>query len=299
MDFNANGKIDPVDIGILQTILKPEADASIELSGYSFSFVQRLIPILKPDGSPRIYMPQLLYQEKDKYSLHKYGNGPFCRFSISSEWNGVAGVYALIENFNILYIGQCADFGKRYNQGYGNISPRNCYVGGQTTNCKINALILEKYIEGSPLSLYFYPTSNYDRVERILISAFRPSYNGAVPPVISKNDTAHSKIHSPFSLIQIIWKRICNSSSEKSIKASKSSTNFTPPSEKLTNKEKIIRFLQTNRFAYCDDCLQSLCNISSRQAVFQICSYQISDQLIETKSACHRCNKYKKTRQLK
>lgn len=299
MDFNGNRKMDPVDIGIMQVVLKPEINTAIELGGYSFSFVQQLSPILKPDGSPRIYMPQFLYQEKDKRPLHTYGNGPFCKFSISSEWSRVAGVYALIEDSQVLYIGQCADFAKRYNQGYGNISPRNCYVGGQPTNCKINALILEKHIEDCSISLYFHPTSDYDHVERLLISTYRPPYNRTIPLVTFKKKQVPSKTEPPSSVIRTILKKILNNTSEKSTKANHSPSTYTSPFESMTNKEKIIRFLQENHFAYCDDCLQALCNISSRQSVYQICSYQISDKLIKKHQPCHQCHKHKKTRQLK
>jgi hypothetical protein len=32
------------------------------------------------------------------------------------------------------YVGECRDLVKRFNSGYGQISPRNCFVGGRRTN---------------------------------------------------------------------------------------------------------------------------------------------------------------------
>src|SRR5438552_3937886 len=38
--------------------------------------------------------------------------------------------------------GRCLDnVGKRINQGYGRIHPKNCYLDGQSTNCRLNTLI--------------------------------------------------------------------------------------------------------------------------------------------------------------
>jgi hypothetical protein len=61
--------------------------------------------------------------------------------------------------------------------GYGNISPRNCYVGGQPTNCRINSLILEMYKRGSQIELLFYETRDRFNIERTLINELNPEWN--------------------------------------------------------------------------------------------------------------------------
>ena len=38
----------------------------------------------------------------------------------------------------------------------GGISPRNCFAGGQETNCRINNLILEASKGGEETTLWFY-----------------------------------------------------------------------------------------------------------------------------------------------
>src|SRR5712692_978041 len=105
-----------------------------------FSKVASLKPDCEPNGGITEFMPQSKYKHKEDSSLHKYGRGPFCRFRITKDLP-FQGVYILTENGNIAYIGECEDLSDRINMGYGQISPRNCYEGGQRTNCKINTLI--------------------------------------------------------------------------------------------------------------------------------------------------------------
>jgi hypothetical protein len=73
--------------------------------------------------------------------LNKYGDENFCEFTISEHLND-KGVYCFEVDGKIKYIGRCVDnFKKRINQGYGKIHPKNCFIDGQTTNCRVNSLI--------------------------------------------------------------------------------------------------------------------------------------------------------------
>lgn len=112
--------------------------------------------------------------------MNKYGSGTFCRFSIHSKWSGASGVYAFFIDDVLVYIGQAADFAQRINMGYGNISPKNCFVGGQSTNCKINKMVLNAIKSGQKVTLYFHLTHDYNRVERELIKYYKPQYNTAL-----------------------------------------------------------------------------------------------------------------------
>ena len=51
------------------------------------------------------------------------------------------------------------------NIGYGKISPRNCYAGGQSTNCKMNKIVLELFQQGKRVDLFFHKTENYKNVK--------------------------------------------------------------------------------------------------------------------------------------
>jgi len=88
------------------------------------------------------------------------------------------GVYALMKDGAVCYIGECEDLGKRFNMGYGNISPKNCYQGGQPTNCKINHRVLEVSKAGGRIDLYFHQTSQRKAVEKLLIVRCSPPWNG-------------------------------------------------------------------------------------------------------------------------
>lgn len=150
---------------------------------YPFEFIQEICPERNPDGNIAEYYPEKLYFSHDKAALNKYGNGPFCRFSIDSNWNGVCGVYAFYIDDELVYIGKTENFGQRFNLGYGQISPRNCFLNGQVTNCKINKVVLNAVKKSQKIELYFYPTNEYSFVESELINYYSPKYNGVHPSV--------------------------------------------------------------------------------------------------------------------
>ncbi len=67
---------------------------------------------------------------------------------------------------------------KRVNSGYGKISPKNCFKDGQSTNCKINALVTQN--RGSVV-LKIYPVDDVKEIEvleRQLIDELMPEWNG-------------------------------------------------------------------------------------------------------------------------
>ena len=108
--------------------------------------------------------------------LNRYGAGPFCRFRIPRDIR-VAGVYVISRNETVLYVGECEHLSQRFNMGYGQISPRNCFKGGQETNCRINALVLNECLAGHTLSLHFHPCDDYKRLEARLRQEIRPEWN--------------------------------------------------------------------------------------------------------------------------
>jgi hypothetical protein len=82
-------------------------------------------------------MPQSRYRNARDLPLNGHGAGPFCCFSIARGLN-VPGVYVLTLAGEAVYVGKCTSLARRFGpQGYGAIQPKNCFVGGQSTNCKI------------------------------------------------------------------------------------------------------------------------------------------------------------------
>lgn len=142
-----------------------------------FQHVRMILPERDLSGNILQTKPAEYYANSDGLKLNKYGDGYFCKFTIDSRWNNIEGVYLFLENMDVLYVGETVDFGKRFNSGYGNISPRNCYIGGQPTNCRINNLVLQKLLNDSIIEIRFLETTNRIYIEREIIKKLDPPWN--------------------------------------------------------------------------------------------------------------------------
>ena len=152
-----------------------------QLLEYEFQFVQVIQPVQNKDGSIREVTPQDRYEKRESSKLHKYGSGTYCYFSIdAAKWAGVSGVYTIYIENQLIYIGQAQNLAKRFNQEYGSISPRACYEHGQTTNCKINQVVLNAAKAGKQIELFFLTTPYYQKIEEELIRFYNPQYNVAL-----------------------------------------------------------------------------------------------------------------------
>lgn len=146
------------------------------IAGHTFEHVCNIEPVRGPDGELHALMPQERYAKRGIFPLNRYGAGPFCKFRIPSHF-GVAGVYALTAGDELRYIGETKNLSRRYNMGYGTISPKNCYKGGQETNVRLNNLIYRSLVAGEVLSLWFHRTPSYKAVELALRSACQAPWN--------------------------------------------------------------------------------------------------------------------------
>lgn len=170
-----------------------------KLLSYEFEFVENLRPVVNKDGTIKEFYPQKGYIEKHPDAvLNKYGDGAFCRFSIDPKWYGVSGVYAYYIDDNLIYIGQCLDFAKRFNMGYGNITSHCCVQkGGQSTNCKMNKVVLEAFKNPKTVAVYFCRTPSYDAVEAELIQYYNPKYNTMLTNKLAENhDRPKQKVNA-------------------------------------------------------------------------------------------------------
>jgi len=169
-----------------------------EILNSDFNFVCEISLKVDLNGEIREFYPELRYEKKEKSILHKYGKGPFCKFVIPNKHKGESGVYFLLKENFLVYIGECEDLVKRFNFGYGNISPRNCYKGGQQTNCRINKEILKAIKNDSTMILLFYKTNNYKKLERILINELNPIWNSSLmrkPQKLYKRNYSHKRVY--------------------------------------------------------------------------------------------------------
>jgi hypothetical protein len=124
----------------------------------------------------RLFMPQSRYKNARNLPLNRYGSGPFCKFRVASRMRS-SGVYLLMVNEEVRYVGESADLSARFNMGYGNISPKNCFKGGQETKCRLNNLMYLTAHAGGRMSLWFFQTADYNSVESLLRTTLNPPWN--------------------------------------------------------------------------------------------------------------------------
>ncbi len=105
------------------------------ISGLRFTGPVLVEPMRTDGGTPCEFMLQSNYAKRNMKRLNRHGRGPFCHFKTRGLPH-VRGVYALAVDDEVVYAGKAADLASRWSsQGYGAISPANCFVGGQSTNC--------------------------------------------------------------------------------------------------------------------------------------------------------------------
>ena len=146
------------------------------LNTLPFVHVCDIDPARLPDGTVQGLMPQERYAKRSLYPLNKYGAGPFCKFRIPTTY-AHPGVYALTVGEEVRYIGETQNLTRRYNMGYGTISPKNCYKGGQETNVRMNNLIYSAALAGEVVSLWFHQTADFKAIEVALRLAHRARWN--------------------------------------------------------------------------------------------------------------------------
>lgn len=124
------------------------------------------------------YSPQNNYNNKKHYPYLVGINEEtlFCKFKPNLP--KIKGVYLWVDDEDeIIYIGEGENLYKRFNNGYGNISPRNCYKGGQSTNVKMNRVALSYFNNNRSIDIYICESSEHKRIEHELLSLIKTQYN--------------------------------------------------------------------------------------------------------------------------
>lgn len=152
-------------------------DDFMKIGNYEFDYIET-IEIKEKITKEKPEHPAERYKKKNKKNLPLLQEGllDFCKFKLQNA-KDVCGVYAWVINDEVVYIGEAINFRKRFNMGYGIISPRNCFVGGQKTNCKMNNVVLETYKNGQTIDIYFFETKDYKAVEKELLLEITTRYN--------------------------------------------------------------------------------------------------------------------------
>ena len=139
---------------------------------YMFEYQCDIKAEVNENGDIITYNPADKYKKKASTNLNDYGNSEFCYLSKMNLCKD-SGVYAVYEDDKLIYIGRAKNLCSRWSRvNYGAISPKNCYLGGQSTNCKINSYICERLKEGKKLELYFYKAEEYINVESVLLDKY-------------------------------------------------------------------------------------------------------------------------------
>lgn len=152
----------------------------------NFNLICEIKPLKNSEASIVEYEPYKEYKNAMNKKLHKFGKGPFCKFRIPNGINH-AGVYIIKVDNQVKYVGECEDLSSRYNMGYGQISPRNCFVGGQSTNCKINSFILQAAKKNLKIDLLFCQSQDRFVLERKLIELYKPEWNSTSGKMMGKS----------------------------------------------------------------------------------------------------------------
>lgn len=143
-----------------------------------FRYAGRISPEAGPDGKLIEDMPQSRYHRADSTPLNRHGDGPFCRFSVAG-LPVASGVYAVTVARKLVYVGIAKkSLRERWGpRGYAHIHPKNCFKGGQPTNCKVNHAILLAAREGLAIDLWTQLAEDPRPIERRLIADLAPPWN--------------------------------------------------------------------------------------------------------------------------
>jgi hypothetical protein len=147
----------------------------MKVQGFEFEYIGNIEPARDAGGIIQFH-PQSRYQNIRQVPLNRYGAGPFCKFKVSTKVQ-TSGVYILAISGEILYVGECSNLSARFNNGYGNISPKNCFKGGQETNCRLNNLVYLAARDGKQISLWFFQTADYKMMEAALRASLKLAWN--------------------------------------------------------------------------------------------------------------------------
>lgn len=146
------------------------------LAGLTFNAAGPVVLERAGDGFYE-YQPHTRYKGYGTVPLNLYGLGPFCKFKVAGLPVG-PGLYAFVIDGRPMYVGRAVDFSGRMGPvNYGSISPVNCFVKGQSTNCKINGGLLQAAKAGRHIAVFVHPTTNLS-LEDTVIASVRPPWNG-------------------------------------------------------------------------------------------------------------------------
>ena len=159
------------------TVKRLRLGDSLKVGGLEFDFVGRVRPERASDRTIAEFMPQDRYAKASTTRLNRHGSGPFCRFKLDAV-SADAGVYLIVIEGDVMYVGECQNLAERFGpRGYGSIQPKNCYVGGQSTNCKINHNFLLASVAQRKVEVWFATADSRKFHEDRIKAQLQPPWN--------------------------------------------------------------------------------------------------------------------------
>lgn len=147
--------------------IRPELDEDNKIKLKKFSqeeIIQYIYNKRKKNQDENIDLVKPLLEENFSLeNIEKLSNSlAFCSFKLNTQMND-SGVYIWILDEEIIYIGETKKLKTRFNSGYGKISRRNIFKGGQSTNCKMNRVVLKNTKPDHYIKIYFLASDEYER----------------------------------------------------------------------------------------------------------------------------------------
>ncbi|WP_020591682.1 hypothetical protein [Kiloniella laminariae] len=121
--------------------------------------------------------PQDRFKNPKGYSLAVENDVYYCSFKIDAPKK--SGIYQILINDQIVYVGRAKCLKNRLSQQYGNVSPRHPFNGGQIQKCRTNAKINVAICQGDNVSFEWKVCIDYVEQEKRLLEdvSNRPPWN--------------------------------------------------------------------------------------------------------------------------
>lgn len=151
----------------------------MDIGGYRFNRACEIDADRAKDGSLLLDSPHSRYANLKKLSLHAHGVGPFVRLRTENLPADPGVCVVVSQDSSVFYVGRARDsIRQRWSpQGYAVIHARNCYQGGQSTNCRINLLISKELAQHRSLELWVLIDLDPTPIESAIIRSLRPPWN--------------------------------------------------------------------------------------------------------------------------
>lgn len=134
----------------------------MEVCGYEFETVGRLDPDRTDAGVVAVETPQPEYEASDERAVHSEGWGPFCRFELREPRASRPGVYLVTVDDEAVYVGEAADVGDRFSEGYGDVSPADCFEDGAERVCRMNTNVFHAARAGKDVHVHLHATADFE-----------------------------------------------------------------------------------------------------------------------------------------